>query len=1029
MTVAVCIYAACMAALAAQSPNGLLAERLVNPVGMQESRPRLSWRLPDGVKSQSAYEIEADGVSSGKISGESSIDVPWPFAPLESSQRVSWRVRVWDENGAVGEWSNPAGFVAGVMKPSDWSAKWIAQNSRSRPDVDFALARWVEAERVVIAFDWFGEEGFCDVVAGVTAPFDMTLNGRKVSSPCGQVYDWRRLAFRDLRRHLVRGRNILEIALLPEDKCANIEVRGGKCPRAIIALVRLPGFRAAWSEPSTDASWTSGIARFFGFGHGDRNLGFAHEPEFSKHIDFSEELHSPAFAKTFRVAKDVKKATLHVTGLGFCEASINGQRIGEKVLDPSPTDYSRRVLYSTYVLDGLVRPGVNELCLLVGHGWYDVRAIDSWNFEYAPWRGRPVAFAQLELEYADGSKGRVVTDGTWREVSSPVWYDCIREGCVIGAPRSVLDGLVAVETDGPGGVLEAETIPPAKVVREFAPTEITETPRGEYVVRFPETISGWTRIRFKNLAKGQEIAVRYDENVSPSGSPGLRARTRAWSAQTAWDRVIDIYGNNWSSYRFISGVGAFQTDHYVASGLAEEFYEPKFTYAGFNSVVVSGLGEAPRREDVVARFVRSDFPKTGSFTCSDATLTELVRMAENSYQVNFTDGIPTDCPHREKLGWTGDAWIASEVGQLFFENTACYRKWLVDIYDTQRDDGSICAIAPTCGWGYRNYTGPVFDAVLATLPWNLWRYRADRVALERGYGPLKKWIAYERGKMSSDGLVSNGLGDWNAPDRSHMPPTEYVVSAAFYNILTVAAETAKVLGEDSDGAKFAEEAVRLKGAINAKYYHGDGLYANGGQTAQALAAWYDFAPEADRSRVAARLVEVCEEEGGKVDFGLYGSKHVLRALGKICRVDVALRMLLRKEKPGYAFWVGKSSTLWEDFNNGLSKAHVMLGDFAAWAQNHIAGIEPTEPGFRRFRIAPHPAAPLTWARGETQTPYGRILSSWRIDDGKFALELEVPPGTTADVVLPDGTLRAVDHGKHSFSSIMTGLGSHGVESR
>jgi len=903
-----------------------------------------------------------------------------------------------DDRGVASGWSEQASFIAGVAKPSDWSAKWIAQDPKSRPDVDFAFARWVETERLEIAFDWFGEEGFCDVVAGVTAPFSITLNGYGVSSSTGRQFDWRRLVFRDLKPYLVRGRNTLVISFLPPERCAGLELRGGDCPRAILAIVRMPGFRAAWSAPAK----------------GMRDLGAAREPEFAKRIDFREELHSPAFAKKFCLEKDVARATLHVTGLGFYEASLNGRRIGEKVLDPSPTDYTRRVLYSTYVLDGLVRKGENELCLLVGHGWHDVRSIDTWNFEVAPWRDVPKAIAQLELEYADGTKGRIATDGTWREVASPVWFDCIREGSVMGAPRAIPEGLSAVEVEGPAGTLEAEAVPPAKVVKELSPVEIVETPRSEYVVKFPETLSGWARIRFRNLAKGQVVAIRYDENVSPSGNPGYRSRSTDWGRQTEWDRVIDIYSFGWSSYRLPPGHGAFQTDRYIASGVDGETYEPKFSYAGFNAIVLSGLAEAPRKEDITACFVRTDFQKTGSFTCSDATLTELVRMAENSYMVNFTDGYPTDCPHREKLGWTGDAWISSEVGQLFFENTPCYRKWLVDVYDTQRPDGSICSIAPTSGWGYSRYTGPVFDAVLCALPWNLWRYRADRVALERGYAPLKRWLEFERGKLSAEGLASNGLGDWNAPDRKKMSPPEFVISSAYFNILETASLTAQALGETADAESFAAEARRLRDAINAKYYRGDGLYADGRQTSQALAVWHDFAPEGERGRAEARLVEACEREDSKIDFGLYGSKFVLRALGKVGRGDLALRVLLRPERPGYAFWVGKTSTLWEDFVNGLSKAHVMLSDFAAWSQNHIAGIEPVEPGFRRFRVAPHPVSPLTWARGETLSPYGRIVSSWRIEKGAFLLDVEVPPGTMVEVVLPDGASHKVGSGLHSF---------------
>lgn len=736
----------------------------------------------------------------------------------------------------------------------------------------------------------------------------------------------------------------------------------------------------------------------------------------AKWIGAPEDVADQAFERQFEVSRPVKSAVLHVTGLGFYEAYLNGRKIGDKVLDPSPTDYTRRIFYSTYPIDGL-RKGTNTLRILLGHGWYDMRTHTAWVFDAAPWRSRPKALAQLEIDFEDGSHQVVSTDGDWDMVESPIAYDCIREGEVLDGRKTFGRrlGVKAAEVTPPKGTLESgDRYPAARKLDVVRPERVIELGNGRWLLSFPVTTSGWLRLVLRGLRSGDVVSIRYDENLGAEGNPAMPTEGNWKDANyKVGARAIDCFflksGDESSSRR----QAHMQVDRFISAGAAEEVFEPHFVYHGFRHVLVEGLRGQLTADDARAVTVQTDFAQTGSFACSDAVLTELVRMAMNSYRANFTDGIPTDCPHREKLGWTGDAWIASETGLAYFDVAVSYCKWYQDVLDTQRSDGSICAIAPTSGWGYDHYSGPVFDAVIGMLPWNLWQFRGDRAIVDVAYPALVKYLAYEKSLEKSPGLVENGLGDWNALIMSHMPDKEYVISCLYLRLKEIAAEFAALKGLVDDGRAFRDSAEETRRALRSKYGRGNGVYANGGQTAQALAIEMGLCTADERPAAVQQLVASVECTGCHVDFGLVGSKFVYRALSDVGRADLAYRMIVNPTEPSMTKWIGKNGTLWEDWGEGFSKCHVMLSDFASWAQQHVAGIRrPLEPGYRRVLVEPVPVTGLSWARGRVETPRGLIASAWTLAKGRFELNVTVPQGTTATVRLPDGTAKEVGPGEH-----------------
>ncbi len=1020
-------------------PYELTTEWQVSPMGVDAPNPRFGWKLkPKNGKGvvQRAYRILvassreklASGVGdmwdSGVVSGDDTVDVVYCGKPLASSSRYWWKVCTSDGLSTVGAWSEMAEWVTGIMPRDKWKAKWIGGNGLTRPDADMGAARWITAKPnaqgdvvLSIDFDFHGVKngGYVELQHAATARHEIDINGRECHRHSGQVDRWNHLRFRDITAWLKPGKNTMVV---------RVKKGAEDIPQAFICALRFPDGR-----------------RIVTNGNMGKDLGGLRDTAYGRELVTREETTSPAFEKKFTVSKPVDSAYLHITGVGFYEASLNGRKIGDKVLDPSPTSYDKRVLYSTYDVSGSLKQGANVLNVLVGHGWYDVRSIAVWNFDVAPWRNFPRMIAQLEIKYTDGTCDTIVSDGTWRHVESPIGYDCIREGEVIGAhhPKRLdlsTKEVFAAEVQSPGGVLAAENCPGAKIMREIAPKAIHALPDGVYVVEFPENFAGWIRMNVRGQRQGDVLVIRYDERIGKGFTPArfsasdginnFKGDLHASDSAVA-TRRIDCHFKYTASHAVCAVDCGFQTDRFISSGADAERYEPRFTYNGFQYVILKGLRKAPRKEDIVGCVVHTAFPTIGSFSCSDETFNALMRMGDRAYRSNFVDGYPTDCPHREKNGWTGDASIAAELAQYCYENTAAYEKWLVDIKDSQLENGDICGIVPTSGWGYRWGNGPAWDSALPVIAWHLWCYRGNRNILDVVYPVLKRYVDFTSKKARGD-LVCHGIGDWNHVNSAHVPSTGLTSSCYYRQAAAILARIASMKGNLREAAHYGRLADRIKNAINAKFYKGNGVYDNARQTAQAFPLAFGLVPESERAAVEAKLIEAVEREGCHIDVGLLGSKHVFRVLSRAGRTDLAFKMLTNPTAPSPVEWIKKGGTaLWEDWRDGESRNHIMFGDFVAWAYQYIAGIQLSErdgscsaipdvtaPAFKEVVIAPQFIESLTWAKAEVNGPNGVVAVSWQREDDKVSVIVKVPPNTTAIIRLPGLKEHRVQSGEYSF---------------
>ena len=693
---------------------------------------------------------------------------------------------------------------------------------------------------------------------------------------------------------------------------------------------------------------------------------------------------APLFRKAFKLEKKVKSARLFVTGIGYYEAYINGRRLDTRYLDPAFTRYDRRVLYSVYDISTILKPQ-NAIGLMVGNGWYNMFTNAVWGFDHAPWRGKPRALAQLEVTFEDGTSQTIVSDGSWKTAPSPLVFNSIRQGTVWDA-RLEQEGWTSAAFDdtswedvftvsSPGGALHAQTIEPVRAFEELKPREIRKTENGRFLIDFGQNMAGVVRIKAEGKA-GDEIVLKYAEIAS---------------GDTVDQSNIGVYTN-----------GFVQIDRYILKGGEEEVFETKFTYHGFRYVEVSGYPGELKKDDITALAVSTGFEKRGDFSCSDPVINKIQHNTLWSYRSNFI-GYPTDCPHREKNGWTGDAQLASEAGLWNFHAHSAYAKFLQDFADEQRPDGNLAAIIPTSQWGYQWGNGPAWIGAYFIIPWNMYQYDGDTAILAEHYEGMKKLFSHFE-SLSKDYLLPTGLGDWAAYKTK--APVVITSTAYFYQFAKILSKAAAMTGRTEESRHYEEMALKIRKAFNEKFYdRKTGLYGKGSQTAQSCALYFGLVEEKERKKVVRQLVELVRKTDNHIDTGILGAKFLLNALSDNGHAELALQVVTNETLPSWKYWIKQgATTLWEFWDGRESQAvgsfnHIAFGDVSNWFYRSIAGIRPVKAGFREFVIAPKLTDKFDWCRVDFESPYGTIGVHWRNENGRFFMDIEVPANTTALVTL------------------------------
>ncbi len=669
---------------------------------------------------------------------------------------------------------------------------------------------------------------------------------------------------------------------------------------------------------------------------------------------------APVLEKRWVVDSVPAQASLRLAVQGWAEISVNGRRVDDTVMAPVTGQPSLRTSQLIRDLRPYLKPGTNVVSVLLGNGWHCCKTKEVWGFATATWHIAPMnAPPAIRGELTADGQVVFVTDSSWTAYDSPIvfnqlrngeWYDARLEGMrehERSATVKFYEPLVAIS---PEDAAPCRQFAPLNPVRSFP------AKGGGIFYDFGSNRAGWCEIEVVGAA-GAKVIIDYDELLTADN---------------------DLCGHVNLFMRRAQEPHPSQHDEYTLAGRREgEKWHPRFTYHGFRYARVRTEGPVELKA-IRSVFVHSDFAARGMLTISDPVFQKLQSAACNSFLSNFV-GIPTDCPHREKNGWTGDHNLACETGFWNFDAKAGYEHFLRMMFDSQRSDGSVPCIMPwTEYFGFLWGSGPAWDGVLFQLPRQIYRFYSDDSLAREAYPAMKKYLKFINAKARADGLVEYGLGDWCYPKQlMEMPPLLLTDSAYVWWFHREAAEWARRFGEPDFAAECLAKAESIKAAFNREFYRGGGVYADDQLTSLAAPLYFrGLCQDGEEPKVAARLAQRSRELKHQAYFGIQGAKWVPRVLADYGYLDDAYRFFVQPELPGWAAWVANGEdTLWEAwFNNDRdgSHNHIMFGDFSAWAYEYLAGIKIAAPGFADYAVKPYLPAGVDSFDISYQSPRGEI---------------------------------------------------------
>jgi alpha-L-rhamnosidase len=759
------------------------------------------------------------------------------------------------------------------------------------------------------------------------------------------------------------------------------------------------GEASAWSAP---ASWTMGLLK-----PDDWKGKWICAPSITEAL---------LLRKEFTVKPGLKRAVVHVSGLGSFEMFLNGAKVSDDLLGPGWTDFDAKALYNTYDVTTQLNAGTNAVGLALGNGMYHVQRRNrfaKFTGSFGPLR----AVAHLRLDYADGSVEFVGSDNSWRVNTGPVTYNSIYGGEDFDGRLEPVGWKAAGFDDSkwPAAVAIARaelklfgftsSVEPIRAIEVRQPVA-TKQVNGATVHDLGQNTSYMPRLKVSGPA-GSTVRLVPAEVVNADGSiqrstMGSTNRGISWWQYTkATDQP-----ETW-----------FPQFYYVGCRYLEARGEPAAGRAG-SPPPAAGLNAdngahgvtRPTIESLEGVIIHADAAETGEFECSNPMLNrirDLIRWAQRANMVS----VLTDCPHREKLGWIEQYHLNGPAIRYEFDMARMFTKGMNDMAEAQTDEGMVPNIAPE----FTQFKGAFrsaaeWGAAFILVPWQQYEFNADVQLLERHYPAMKRYFAYLEFRATND-ILFDGLGDWfdvgpKKSGASQNTPPPITASAFYFYDAKILAQIAGVLGYSRDEKEFVAKAERIRASYNAKFFNPtNGTYATGSQCANALPLVLGIAQPEHRATVLAALVKDLESRGYATTAGDVGFRFVLRALADGGRSDVVFRLLTQEEHPGYAYMLKKGETslteAW-DANLTTSHNHFMLGQATEWFYHDLAGIvsDPAGPGFKKILLKPAPVGDLTWVKASYDSPHGKIVSDWRRENGKFTLKVTVPANTTATVFVP-----------------------------
>lgn len=846
-------------------PGNLTCEYMQNPSVVDIAQPRLAWVNIAGKgergQLQTAWQIrvatskkeieQADLWDSQKVVSEQSNRVLYAGNPLASRMECWWQLRVWDKNGTVSAWSEPAFWRMGILKPSEWQAKWIGA-------------------------PWQGEE---------TLPKPMDPG-----------------------------------ALLPE---------------------KLP-------PPA------------------------------------------PMFRKEFKIEKKVEKAVAFVTGLGYFELYLNGEKVGDDVLVPNQTNYAKRprlinenipmednfreykVMYLAYDIKDQLKIGSNAMGSIIGNGFYN--PAKYWTAGY----GTPRFLAQIYITYEDGREEIIVSDESWKASQSPILMDMVYYGEHYDA-RKEQPGWNQPDFDdsawepvvlrkAPEGKLVAHIASPDHIVEQIAPVKIEKLANGNYHVDFGVEVSGWIRLNHVKGPAGQKIEIKY---------------------------LCNTYSGD---------------NSYIFKGVGSESYAARFNWFVFSGVEISNWPGELKPNQITAEVVHTNVEESATFETSNQLFNDINKIWRRSQTDNMHGGIASDCPHRERSAYTGDGQVASVTVMHNYDARNFYHKWIQDMLGAQ--DVKTGYVPNGAPWQPGCGGGVAWGAAICIMPWEFYVHYGSKDMLEDNYVGMKEYIRYMQSWVDKDGIMFSqrtgkdgkvlkwfNLGDWVTP--GNLPPDEMVHTFYYWRCTDLTAKAANALNKPEDASKYATLAEQTRQAFFRRFYdEKNGTYGKAGGNIFALKMGV---PTNQYSNVVKALKTDILTNNGHLDTGIFGTQFFFEVLSENGMHDLAYEAMNKKDEPGYGRWLELGSTTTrEQWGEEGSHNHPMFGGGLVWFYRKLAGMnaDPEVPGYRHIIFRPQPVDELKFVKYFNLTTYGEAGIYWKNENQQFSMEVTVPIGSHATVYVP-----------------------------
>ncbi|MBQ8431891.1 MAG: family 78 glycoside hydrolase catalytic domain [Clostridia bacterium] len=715
---------------------------------------------------------------------------------------------------------------------------------------------------------------------------------------------------------------------------------------------------------------------------------------------FDHHVPAPYLRKSFTLDFVPEKAEISICGLGFYVLYINGVNVTKGMLAPYISNVDHYCYYDTYDIKKHLRQGENVIGIWLGNGFMNPFGGAVWDFDQVDWLGAPRV--ALECVITDGEKELSFdADQSFRTHPSPVIFDEYRMGEYYDATREIpgwnLPGFddsawnTALSAEMPRGELKQCTAEPILIQREIKPVSVQKYENG-YLYDFGINTAGLCRLQLKNAKAGQKITMLHSERHK--------------------DGKFDISNVIFSSPARLEKYPFYKTypqkNIYIAKGAEEETYLPQFVYHGFRYVLVEGITEEQATEDLLTYCVmHSDIKPLGGFSCSEENLNKLYRMMQNSVLSNFYY-FQTDCPHREKNGWTGDASMSSDYVALMYDVTNSWREWLANIRKAMNDAGALPGIVPTGTWGFDWGNGPAWDSIIFNLPYQLWRLRGNTDLIRENAHCMVRYLEYAMTRRSADGTIAIGLGDWVPVGKKasrYDAPLALTDTVQVMDIAGKAQEMLDAIGYTNQALFAGAVCEDLRETIRRELIDFDTMTVAGDcQTSQVLPIYYGVFNEDEEAAAFEKLLEIIHRDGDSFTSGFQGMHTLFHVLSAFGESELAYHMITKHEYPSYVHLLDLGFTsMPEEFQpDGAecgSHNHHFLGDVNRWFTCCLAGLNIVDP--THVRVAPHFVQTLNYAEAYYDLPAGRAAVKWERGDDAILLTVEVPAGVECTVDLPE----------------------------